>query len=85
MRERQVSREVVDGGSAHVWLDFTSKKKQEKLEECIEITLFVFVFRPTDRLNAPEEAARCLPGMKTVYSDCLGIPRIKSDSDFDTL
>lgn len=90
MIERQVSREVVDGGSAHVWLDFTSKMKQEK---CIEITanwiftdkLFVFVVRPTDRLNAPEEAARCLPGMKTVYSDYLGITRIKSDWDFDTL
>lgn len=73
MVERQVSREVVDGGSAHVWLDLTSMMKYKKLEECIEITadildrftdkLFVFVVRPADRLHAPEEAPRCLSGL----------------------
>uniref|UniRef100_H2TXW4 ABC transporter G family member 20-like n=1 Tax=Takifugu rubripes TaxID=31033 RepID=H2TXW4_TAKRU len=43
MVERQVSREVVDGGSAHVWLDLTSTMKYKKLEECIEITTDAFV------------------------------------------
>lgn len=28
MIQRQVSREVVDGGSVHVWLDFTSKMQK---------------------------------------------------------
>lgn len=73
MVERQVSREVVDGGSAHVWLDLTSTMKYEKLEDCIEIItdvlyiftdkLFVFVVRPAGCLNAPEEAPRCLSGL----------------------
>lgn len=31
MIQRQVSREVVDGGSVHVWLDLTSKIESSRL------------------------------------------------------
>lgn len=88
--QRQVSREVVDGGSVHVWLDLTSKKKYKKLDGFIEIAacvleiftdgLFVFALRPTDRLNAPEEAPQRLPGVKAVCFDRLGTRRIQIQS-----
>lgn len=85
--QQHVSREVVDGGSVHVWLDLTSKKRSKEVDGFIEITasvleiltdeLFVAVLRPPGRLNAPEEAPRRLPGMKAVCLDRLGARRIQ--------
>lgn len=87
MMQRHVSREVVDGGSVHVWLDLTSKKKSKQLDGFIGIAacvleiltdeLFVAVLRPPGRLNAPEEAPRRLPGMKAVCWGRLGARRVQ--------
>uniref|UniRef100_A0A671TRI6 ABC transporter G family member 20-like n=1 Tax=Sparus aurata TaxID=8175 RepID=A0A671TRI6_SPAAU len=41
MIQRQVSREVVDGGSVHVWLDFTSKMQKPFLYLNTDFTTFV--------------------------------------------
>uniref|UniRef100_A0A673C6L8 Uncharacterized protein n=1 Tax=Sphaeramia orbicularis TaxID=375764 RepID=A0A673C6L8_9TELE len=44
MIERQVSREVVDGGSVHVWLDLTNRQialmLQKKLHEAFQVKLY---------------------------------------------
>uniref|UniRef100_A0A673C6M2 Uncharacterized protein n=1 Tax=Sphaeramia orbicularis TaxID=375764 RepID=A0A673C6M2_9TELE len=46
MIERQVSREVVDGGSVHVWLDLTNRQialmLQKKLHEAFQVKLCFF-------------------------------------------